>query len=336
MGAVERLAGSPHWRAADRRRISPGGLSELGLRTWLMSKAGGRLMGVDDVRLLQTLGKHRSLFHGYLRFASRLVTFGRLPRADVELVTLRTAWNVGSSYEFVHHAHLSRLSGLSIETVERVARGPAAVGWTERQAALLAATDELHEQRMISEGTWSRLAEFLDQSMLAELCMLVGHYEMVGMFLKSAGVVPEEGAWQRGPLRWVRPDDDSDAFFPRWAAHLNRQLTRPLMSLGLPLMPPYAVIVHRGRRSGREYRTPVLSFVRDDLLIVPLGHGDRADWVKNLLAAGRGGVERAGRLRRITDPRITDAASVGDLLPAPARPVVRSLRLLVARLDPRP
>jgi deazaflavin-dependent oxidoreductase (nitroreductase family) len=74
------------------------------------------------------------------------------------------------------------------------------------------------------------------------------------------------------------------------------------------LLPPWAVIVHRGRRSGRQYRTPLLAFKHDRTLIIALLYGEESDWLRNL-KAGRGGyVIRAGRTFKVGEPRVIDTA----------------------------
>jgi alkylhydroperoxidase family enzyme len=74
-----------------------------------------------------------------------------------------------------------------------VREGPAAEGWSERRAAILAAVDELHGERFLSDATWQRAAAHLAPEQMLELCMLTGHYEMVAMTLNSAGVQLEDG-----------------------------------------------------------------------------------------------------------------------------------------------
>jgi deazaflavin-dependent oxidoreductase (nitroreductase family) len=334
MSAMDRLAAASHWQAAGRLRVAPGDRRKIGTRAWLMSKAVGWAAGIDDTLLIQTVGRNRSLARGYLRFATQVVARNSLPRADVELVTLRTAWNIGCWYEFLHHAHLARAGGLSIDSVERIASGPAAAGWSVRQAALLTATDELNDQRSISDATFARLADFLTEDQVMELCFLIGHYEMLGMVIKTAGVTPEPGVWQSGLLSWAvaRPADDSDSLAPSWLPAVNKVVTNRIQGLWAPYLPPYAVIVHRGRTSGKEYRTPVTAFRTGDRLVVPLFYGDRADWVRNLVAASQGGAERLGRLHRLSNVRVSDVATDGDLVPPFARPVVRLVKILVADL----
>ena len=61
------------------------------------------------------------------------------------------------------------------------------------QALLLHATDELYRERHITGATWDALAVHLNEQQLIELCFLVGQYEMLAMFLRTAGVQLEPG-----------------------------------------------------------------------------------------------------------------------------------------------
>jgi hypothetical protein len=126
--------------------------------------------------------------------------------------------------------------------------------------------------------------------------------------------------------------DDSDRLAPAWLPAVNKLVTNRIQGLWAPYLPPYAVMIHRGRTSGREYRTPVTAFRTGDRLVVPLFYGDKADWMRNLVVASQGGVERLGRLHRLSNVRVTDVATDGDLVPVFARPVVRLVKILVADL----
>lgn len=50
-------------------------------------------------------------------------------------------------------------------------------------------------------------------------------------------------------------------------------------------LPGYGSICHKGRKSGREYRTPVKLFRLGSDYIITLPYGRECDWVKNVLAA---------------------------------------------------
>ena len=72
----------------------------------------------------------------------------------------------------------------------------------------------------------------------------------------------------------------------RGVAGFNRRVTNRIQGLYAWLLPPWAVILHRGRRSGRLYRTPLFAFRRDGTLVIALLYGEESDWLGNLRAGG--------------------------------------------------
>jgi AhpD family alkylhydroperoxidase len=103
-------------------------------------------------------------------------------------VILRVAYNTGCAYEWQHHTHLAKRAGLTSEQVLRVADGADTAGWSPFQAALLRAADDVHATRRIADATWSELSRHLDDRKLVELCMLIGHYEMIASVILSLGI----------------------------------------------------------------------------------------------------------------------------------------------------
>lgn len=180
------------WRELDAPRIPAARSDELNPFLRPILKVAARGFGGTPPNIFRTLARHGKLFVPWLLFAGRLMPGGSLPRVDTELVILRVADRNGCRYEWDHHVRIGAKAGLSPEQIERVAEGPGAEGWSEREAALLQATDELHDDRLISDATWARLSEFLSHTELLELCMLAGHYEMLAGTLLSAGVQPEK------------------------------------------------------------------------------------------------------------------------------------------------
>jgi deazaflavin-dependent oxidoreductase (nitroreductase family) len=69
-------------------------------------------------------------------------------------------------------------------------------------------------------------------------------------------------------------------------------------------MPGLGVVVHRGRRTGSVYRTPVNVFGAEDGYVLALTYGPDADWVKNVLAAGGCELMTRGRVISLTAPRL--------------------------------
>jgi deazaflavin-dependent oxidoreductase (nitroreductase family) len=101
---------------------------------------------------------------------------------------------------------------------------------------------------------------------------------------------------------------------PRFGGVLWRisRLTRPAM---LPLAgkrwnPIFAVVEHRGRKTGRVYRTPVAARRSGDGFMVALAFGAQVDWYRNLVAAGGGTIRWRGGAYPVTAPERVDAAAV--------------------------
>jgi alkylhydroperoxidase family enzyme len=72
--------------------------------------------------------------------------------------------------------------------VRRVVAGPDAPGWTSRERALLAAADRLVADRDLDDDAWRALRAELDDREAIELCMLVGHYDMLATVLGTLRV----------------------------------------------------------------------------------------------------------------------------------------------------
>jgi len=93
---------------------------------------------------------------------------------------------------------------------------------------------------------------------------------------------------------------------PRFGGVLWRlsRLTKPVT---LPLAgkrwnPLFAVVEHRGRRTGRRYTAPVAARRIAGGFAIPLAFGAQVDWYRNLLAAGGGVIRWRAHAYRVTAP----------------------------------
>ena len=172
-------------------RIAPGTRRDVGVLTWGFAQIAGRVAGTRPPNLFMTLGRHRRLFRGWLWFAGRLMPGGRLPRRDTELAILRVAHLRDCAYEFEHHVRLGRRAGIGPADVTRVQEGPAASGWTPREAAILAAVDELHATGDLGDAAWTALSARLDERERIELVLLAGHYEMLATAIAALRIAPD-------------------------------------------------------------------------------------------------------------------------------------------------
>ena len=121
---------------------------------------------------------------------------------------------------------------------------------------------------------------------------------------------------------------------PRRVVRFNKAINNPIQRQYAWLLPPWAIVSHRGRRSGRQYRTPVVAFKRGKTLSIGILYGENSDWVRNVLAGG-GEVVRGGRTHQLVNPRVADARSVGGLSVAGRAYGRVSGQVLVAELGER-
>jgi deazaflavin-dependent oxidoreductase (nitroreductase family) len=98
------------------------------------------------------------------------------------------------------------------------------------------------------------------------------------------------------------------------------------MRLAAGRLPPFAIVNHHGRVTGRDYATPVWAFGTRDGLVFALLYGANSDWVRNVLAAGHAEVRRRGAAREYTHPRLVAGEEASRLIPAIARIAVRLFR----------
>jgi deazaflavin-dependent oxidoreductase (nitroreductase family) len=96
--------------------------------------------------------------------------------------------------------------------------------------------------------------------------------------------------------------------------------------------PGFAIIKHRGRKSGKPYETIVNAYRRGQTLAVPLGHG-KGDWVKNVIAAGEADIHLFRKDVRVVNPRVLPAGTTDKSLPAIARLGARRTRMGVFVAD---
>ena len=131
------------------------------------------------------------------------------------------------------------------------------------------------------------------------------------------------------------------AVSPRLKPAMRRANER--MTAWASRVPPFAVIHHVGRRSGRAYRTPVVALASresvDSASVAgsPLPWGADVDWCRNILAAGSYELTRRGRRYRVDEVRLVDADEAARLLGLGARLTSLTFRpkqWAVGRLSP--
>lgn len=145
------------------------------------------------LNIFATLGRHPKLLKRWMVFANHVLSKSTLPARERELVILRIGWLCRAEYEWGQHAAIGRQCGLTDDEIRRITEGAAAPGWSEADALLLRATDELHDDACLSDATWSALTARYGTEQIIDLIFAVGQYNLVSMALNSLGVQREPG-----------------------------------------------------------------------------------------------------------------------------------------------
>ena len=145
------------------------------------------------LNIFTTLAHHPRLMKKWSEFGGVLLYRGDLSPREREILILRTGWNCQSEYEFGQHRIIGLASGLSEKEVDATTLDPAAAGWSDEDALLITAADELHTDSKISDATWAKLAQRYSKKQLIELLMIVGQYHLVSFALNSLQVQRDEG-----------------------------------------------------------------------------------------------------------------------------------------------
>jgi deazaflavin-dependent oxidoreductase (nitroreductase family) len=106
--------------------------------------------------------------------------------------------------------------------------------------------------------------------------------------------------------------------------------TAPVAKLlaGRRWFPIWAVLHHRGRKSGTEYAIPVavIPTKSPQIFLIGLPWGERTNWTQNVLAAGGATLTWKGREYAATSPRIVGPEVAVALTKGPLSKVVGSGR----------
>ena len=148
----------------------------------------------SKTNVIMTMGNHPPLGKVFNQFGKHFLMNNSLSAYQQEIVILRVAWRVKSAYEWHNHVGYGMNAGLSLEQIAAIRDFPEGGAWSEEDAALIHAVDDLIDGNRISDATWATLGKTLDRRQLMDLTFTIGHYVMTSWALASFGVPIEGGA----------------------------------------------------------------------------------------------------------------------------------------------
>lgn len=109
-----------------------------------------------------------------------------------EIAILRVGHRYNNAYEWFHHCNIGRSVGLSDAQIEAVKAGPSDPIWSELEAHVLKAVDELVDRAETTDDTWAVLMKHLGPKQLMELLYAIGTYGLIAWVFNSMRVPLEE------------------------------------------------------------------------------------------------------------------------------------------------
>jgi AhpD family alkylhydroperoxidase len=175
------------WTADDRARLRG-----------RLAVADRYLTGEPDAppmpAILGLLAHHPNLAANWLALSGGLLADAVLDPRDRELLVLRVAWRTQCRYEWAQHVRIATDAGLSGDEIAALAVADLASRWSERDACLVAAVDQMVDGHRVADDTWRGLATHFDEAQLLELLFVVGSYLCLALVLNSAGLEPDPGS----------------------------------------------------------------------------------------------------------------------------------------------
>ncbi len=145
------------------------------------------------------LANHPALLNAWWSYRMHSVQGGDLEQRDCELVILRVAVHMKAWYEWAAHVDRGLVAGLSLDEIYRVAEGPSAVAWDEKDSTLLNAVDQLISDRTIDHATQTRLENFFSARQVMDIISLQGMYLTIACLIGTWPIEIEDHIVQRLP-----------------------------------------------------------------------------------------------------------------------------------------
>jgi hypothetical protein len=110
------------------------------------------------------------------------------------MAVLEPARLVRSDYEWFAHERLALASGISADEIEALRTGSEGPTFSADEVLIRRVIRELHERRQLEDDIFEEARETFGYERLADLVVLVGHYELIALSLSVWRTPLPEGA----------------------------------------------------------------------------------------------------------------------------------------------
>lgn len=147
-----------------------------------------------ELAIFQVLLNHPKLASGLNDLLARMLWQGKLNSRLRELAIMRIGWLTACEYEWAQHWRVAQGLGVSADDLLGVRDWQSYSGFGSTERAVLAATDDVVRDGVVSEQSWAacRQAFGTDHALLVELVTAIGAWRMVSSILQSLQVPLED------------------------------------------------------------------------------------------------------------------------------------------------
>lgn len=148
----------------------------------------------EPIALFRTLA-HNPRIMAKLKGGSMLDR-GLLPLREREILIDRTTARCGAEYEWgVHVAFFAGKAGFTpAHVADTCSEEPDPALWSERELALFAAADALHQAPDLDDAHWQTLRAHMSAAEIIEVIAVCGTYRLISAYINALGIANEPGA----------------------------------------------------------------------------------------------------------------------------------------------
>lgn len=151
----------------------------------------GPFKDADKNPVLKTFARNPQVADLFSPLNLHILLTNSVPVRQRQIAIMRTAWITKARYMWSSHLRTSMGFGLEPELFRPLQVGAADPYFTAFERTIIRATEELVNDRLISDANWQALAaEWSDQQML-DFMFTVGAYVLVAGVMRSCGVERE-------------------------------------------------------------------------------------------------------------------------------------------------
>ena len=108
-------------------------------------------------------------------------------------------------------------------------------------------------------------------------------------------------------------------FNKRYLNHLTLKIARTKHG-------PFAIVQHKGRRSGKSYETPIIVRRVPEGVVFALTYGPGVDWYQNILASGECSLIFHGNKLKLDSPQTISAQEGINAFPFPFNAILKAVK----------